>query len=83
VNSKQRVHAALRREPVDRVPIFMWFHPETAVRFGELLGIPPGKVGDAMGNDVRQAWVNNNYAMEGIVHERDGDSHTDAWGSAG
>ncbi|NLT42826.1 MAG: methyltransferase [Anaerolineae bacterium] len=80
MNSKQRVHAALRREPVDRVPIFMWFHPETAVRFGELLGIPPGKVGDAMGNDVRQAWVNNNYAMEGIVHERDGDSHTDAWG---
>lgn len=80
VNSKERVHAALRKEPVDRVPIFMWFHPETAVHFGESLGIPPGLVGDAMGNDVRQAWVNNNYAMEGIVHERDGEGHTDAWG---
>jgi uroporphyrinogen-III decarboxylase len=27
---KERVHAALRREPVDRVPVFMWFHPQTA-----------------------------------------------------
>lgn len=80
MNAKQRVHAALRREPVDRVPVFMWFHPETARHFGELLGIPPGRVAEAMGDDVRQAWVNNNYAMEGITHERDGDSHVDFWG---
>jgi uroporphyrinogen decarboxylase len=33
-----------------------------------------------MGNDIHQTWVNNNYAMEGIVHEYDGESHTDAWG---
>jgi len=33
-----------------------------------------------MGNDVRQTWVNNNYAMEGIVHEREGESHVDFWG---
>lgn len=54
MNSRERVQRALRREPVDRVPIFMWFHPETAKRLGELLGIPPAFVGDAMGNDVRQ-----------------------------
>jgi uroporphyrinogen decarboxylase len=33
-----------------------------------------------MGDDVRQAWVGNNYPMEGIVHERDGETHTDFWG---
>jgi uroporphyrinogen decarboxylase len=33
-----------------------------------------------MGNDIRQTWVNNNYAMEGIVHEKDGEGHTDYWG---
>ena len=33
-----------------------------------------------MGNDVRQTWVGNNAAMEGVVHERDGETHTDAWG---
>jgi uroporphyrinogen decarboxylase len=80
MNSKERVHAALRREPTDRVPIFMWFHPDTARRLGELLEIPPGLVAEAMGDDVRQTWVANNYAMEGITHEHDGDSHVDFWG---
>ena len=80
MNSKQRVHAALRREPTDRVPIFMWFHPDTARRLARLLEIPVSRAGDAMGNDIRQAWVNNNHAMEGIVHERDGEGHIDWWG---
>jgi uroporphyrinogen decarboxylase len=80
MNSRERVTAALRREPVDRVPVFMWFHPDTARRLGSLLEIPPGLVGDAMGNDVHQTWVNNNYAMEGITHEQDGESHVDDWG---
>ena len=80
MNSKQRVHAALERKPVDRVPIYMWFHPVTTTRLARLLGIPPTSVADAMGNDVRQAWVNNNYAMEGIVHRHEGDGHTDFWG---
>jgi uroporphyrinogen decarboxylase len=80
MNSKERVHAALRREPVDRVPIFMWFQPDTTRRLAEALEIPPGRVGEAMGNDVRQAWVSNNHAMEGIVHEQEGEGHTDFWG---
>ena len=74
------MHAALERKPVDRVPVFMWFHPETSARLGKLLEIPAGRVDVAMGNDACQTWVNNNYAMEGIVHERDGESHTDDWG---
>lgn len=77
---KQRVHAALRRQPTGRVPIFMWFHPETAARLARLLEIRPDQVGLAMGNDVQQAWVNNNVAMEGVVHQHDGDGHTDFWG---
>ena len=80
MTSKERVHAALNRSPVDRIPIFMWFHPETAHHLASLLEIPPEFVGEAMGNDIRQTWVNNNYAMEGIVHEQEGDGHTDFWG---
>ena len=80
MNSKQRVQAALERKPVDRVPVYMWFHPATADRFAELLEIPAAYLGKAMGNDVQQTWVNNNYAMEGVVHEKDGDSHSDLWG---
>lgn len=80
MNSKQRVRAALRREPVDRVPIFMWFHPDTAAALAALLEVPVSRVADAMGNDVSQTWVSNNYAMEGITHERDGEGHSDYWG---
>ena len=77
---RERVHAALRREPVDRVPVFLWFHPQTAQRLAKLLDIPASAVGAAMGDDVRMTWVNNNYAMEGIVHEHEGESHVDDWG---
>jgi len=80
MNSKQRVHACLRRERVDRVPIFMWFHPETKAILGQLLEIPAAEVDAVMGNDVRMTWVNNNYAMEGITHEKDGEFHVDFWG---
>ncbi len=80
MTSKERVHAALKREPVDRVPIFMWFHPDTAARMASLLEIPPSDLSEVMGDDVRQAWVANNYAMEGITHEHDGEGHVDDWG---
>ena len=80
MNSKQRVHAALKKEPVDRVPIFMWYHPQTAQRLSTILDIPIGFLGEALGDDVRMTWVNNNYAMEGIVHDHDGESHEDEWG---
>lgn len=80
MNSKQRVYAALRRQPADRVPIFMWFHPGTSRWLAARLEIPPAYLDIAMGNDVRMTWVNNNYAMEGIVHERDGQGHVDFWG---
>jgi uroporphyrinogen decarboxylase len=80
MNSKDRTQAALARLPHDRVPVFMWFHPSTARRLAGLFEIPASRVGEAMGNDIRQAWVNNNYAMEGVTHEHEGDSHVDAWG---
>jgi uroporphyrinogen decarboxylase len=80
MTSKERVHAALRREPVDRVPVFMWYHPQTRQRLAALLEIPAEYVPVAMGDDIRQAWVSNNHAMEGIVHEHDGDAHIDDWG---
>ncbi|MCC6581072.1 MAG: hypothetical protein IT440_11590 [Phycisphaeraceae bacterium] len=77
---KARVQAALAKQPVDRVPVFMWFHPDTARHLSEVLEIPAGCVGEAMGDDIRQAWVNNNYPMCGITHEHDGEGHTDEWG---
>lgn len=80
MTSRQRVRAALAKQPAGRVPVFMWFHPATAMRLAGMLDIPKAAVPEAMGNDIRQTWVNNNYAMEGIVHEHDGEGHRDLWG---
>ena len=66
MTSKERVHRALERQSTDRVPIFMWYHPQTTRRLGNLLEIPAKYVPLAMGDDIRQAWVSNNYPMEGI-----------------
>jgi uroporphyrinogen decarboxylase len=80
MNSKERVLAALEHRSSDRVPIFMWFHPATAERWSRMLEIPRSGLNEVMANDVRQAWVNNNFAMEGISHAHDGEWHVDDWG---
>lgn len=80
MDSRERVHAALNRQRTDRVPIWFWYHPETTRRLAGALGIPPPLVADALGDDIRQTWVGNNNAMEGILHDREGEGHTDPWG---
>ena len=77
---RERVRRSLEKLPTDRVPIFMWYHPYTRARLAEFLGVEEAAVETVLGNDVRQTWVNNNYAMEGIVHPSDGDTHIDPWG---
>lgn len=80
MNSKERVYAALRRQPVDRVPIWMWFHPDTSRRLSGLLEIPTDFVAEAMGDDIRQTWVGNNVSMEGVALTKEGDTYMDEWG---
>ena len=43
VTPKQRVHAALRRRPADRAPVFLWLHPQTAQRLAALLEVPAAR----------------------------------------
>ncbi len=80
MDSRERVYAALNRQETDRVPVWIWFHPETSRRLAAALAVPPSSLADALGDDIRQTWVGNNHAMEGIVHDREGERHTDPWG---
>jgi uroporphyrinogen decarboxylase len=80
LDSRERVHAALNHQRTDRVPIWFWFHPETLAKLAAALEIPPVAVADALGDDIRQTWVGNNHAMEGVQHDREGEGHTDPWG---
>ncbi len=80
MTSRERVLAAIEKRPADRIPFYMWFHPDTTRTLAAHLDVDPKKIDDILQNDVRQTWVNNNYAMEGIVHARDGEGHVDRWG---
>ena len=79
MNSKERVHAALARKTTDRIPIFMWYHPDTVKRLSHYLEVPENTINEVMFNDVYQVWVGNNYAMEGISLE-EGNTNLDFWG---
>ena len=82
MSSRERVYASLRREEVDRVPLELFLHPATTELLADEFEISRQAVDILLGNDIRQIWVNNNYAMEGITHDHDGESHIDAWGIA-
>jgi len=69
MTSRERVHTALQRQPVDRMPVSMWFHPSTAKRPARLLGISTARVPEAMGNDVCQAWANN--TLKGSINSNE------------
>jgi len=79
MNSKERVHATLKREAVDRIPIFMWFHPDTRTLLSEYLDLAEHHIDEVMFNDIRQVWAGNNYAMEGVALE-EGETYSDFWG---
>ena len=80
MTSRERVWAALQRQPVDRVPIFMWYHPDTATRLARELAIAVEDLPEALGDDIRQTWVGNNAAMEGVRLTHDGETFVDDWG---
>jgi uroporphyrinogen decarboxylase len=79
MTSKERVYNALNKKPVDRVPIYMWYHPGTSRRLAKLLEIPEQYVALALGDDIRQTWTHNNYAMENVPLE-EGGFYEDEWG---
>ena len=76
---KERVYNTLQKKPVDRIPIFMWYHPITKRRLAGLLEIPEIHVSTVLGDDIRQTWVNNNYAMENVPLEPE-QCFKDEWG---
>ena len=64
MNSRQRVQAALEKQPVDRVPVWMLFHPETAQKLAGLLDIPAARLSDALGD---KAYLLGDFSIADIA----------------
>ncbi|MHB1001620.1 MAG: uroporphyrinogen decarboxylase family protein [Armatimonadota bacterium] len=78
MNSKERVYAAIRHEDTDRVPRYLWFHPDILRDFGTRLGTEGFATEAAIGNDILQPWVSINGSMARAVPE--GTSFIDDFG---
>lgn len=78
MTSKERVYAAIRRQSVDRVPRYLWFHPDILTDAGRRLGTNGFATEAALGNDILQPWVSINASMARQVAE--GVEFTDDFG---
>ncbi len=79
MTSRERVYNALQKKPVDRVPVYMWYHPSTRRRLARRLEIPEEYVAVVLGDDIKQTWTHNNYAMENVPLV-EGEIYKDEWG---
>ena len=79
MTSKERVAAALRFEPVDRVPRFIWLGNALGHQLEREKGITRAALDrDFLRNDVMQVWLSINGGMERDVPE--GTQFIDEWG---
>jgi uroporphyrinogen decarboxylase len=75
---KARVYATLRREPTDRAPMWMWYHPTWYDRFRAQFGWGPEEADARLGNDIKQVHISINREMFRPLQP--GERFTDAWG---
>jgi uroporphyrinogen decarboxylase len=75
---KARVYAALRRQPTDRAPMWMWYHPMWYDRFRDAFGWKAEEADVRLSNDIKQVHVSINREMFRPL--RSGERYTDAWG---
>lgn len=78
MTSKQLVYAAIRRQNPERVPRFLWFHPDLLQQAGKRFGTSGFATEVALGNDILQPWVSINGSM--ARHLDDGESFVDEFG---
>ena len=78
MNSKQRVHATILRQPVDHTPMWMWYHPEIYIRLKDKFGWDPDQADAELGSDIKQVHISINREMFRPLAR--GEEFTDEWG---
>lgn len=78
MNSIERVYAAIRHQPVDRLPRFSWIGRGAGDNLRKALGSQADDIDELIGNDVKQTWLSINGEMDRPCEE--GESFVDEWG---
>jgi uroporphyrinogen decarboxylase len=78
VTSKERVLAAIRRKPLDRLPRSLWIGAGAAQNMRIKLGVDEKEVEFYVKNDVLQTWLSINKQMS--LPAAEGENFVDEWG---
>jgi uroporphyrinogen decarboxylase len=69
MNSKERIYKAIRHESTDRVPIYIWYHPDVMKSLEKELGKSGKELEVFLCNDIIQTWISINYYQSVVVEE--------------
>lgn len=69
VTSKERVFRSISHDEPDRVPLYIWYHPDVSKLLAEEFNCHGIELEIALGNDILQAWVSMNLYQSLPVEE--------------
>lgn len=78
MSPKARVYAALNGDEIDRIPVWMWYHPAIYQSFNEIAGWDADTTDRMLGNDIKSVHVSINREMFRPLAE--GEIFRDDWG---
>ncbi len=78
MTSRERVYRTLQHKEPDRIPLYVWYHPDVMCELGKELGASGRELELRLGNDILQTWVSINLYQSLPVPE--GTSFTDEFG---
>jgi uroporphyrinogen decarboxylase len=78
MKSKERVYKAIRHEEADRLPIYIWYHPDVIKSLEKKYNKKGKELEIFLGNDILQTWVSINYYQSVVVEENS--TFTDEYG---
>jgi len=78
MTSKERVYCTLQHKEPDRIPLYIWYHPDVMHELGKELNASGRELELKLGNDILQTWVSINLYQSLPVPE--GTTFTDEFG---
>lgn len=69
MNSKERVFKTISHQEPDRIPLYIWYHPDVFRALEKEFNIKGRELEIYLGNDILQTWVSINFYQSVVVEE--------------
>jgi uroporphyrinogen decarboxylase len=78
MNSKERVYKTIKHETTDKIPLYIWYHPDILKSLESEFNCSGKDLEVKLGNDILQTWVSINYFQSQVLKE--GEIYLDEYG---